>query len=89
MYGANPVALPLAVETATPAATEHLSSLNKAREEALATHKLAGQKMTQQNMKHTKPFKQGQKVWLESRNLHMHHENSHLNEKDPSPFRRF
>ena len=47
MYGANPVVLPLVVETATPAATECLSSLNKAREEALATHELACQKMTQ------------------------------------------
>ena len=47
MYGANPVALPLAVKTTAPAATEHLSSLNKAREEALAAHELAHQKMTQ------------------------------------------
>ena len=57
MYGANPVALPLAVETTALAATEHLSSLNKAREEALAAHELTCQKMTQRNMKHTKPFK--------------------------------
>ena len=47
MYGANPVALPLAAETTAPAATECLSSLNKAREEALAAHKLACQKMMQ------------------------------------------
>ena len=47
MYGTNPVALPLAAETTAPAATEHLSSLNKAREEALATHELAHQKMMQ------------------------------------------
>ena len=43
MYGANPVALPLTVETTTaPAATERLSSLNKAREEALAAHDCNG-----------------------------------------------
>ena len=71
MYGANPVALPLAVETTAPAATKCLSSLNKAREEALAAHEPARQKMMQQNMKHMKPFKQGQKLWLESRNLHI------------------
>ena len=47
MYGTNPVALPLAIETAAPAATECLSSLNKAREEALAAHELACQKMMQ------------------------------------------
>ena len=44
MYGTNPVALPLAVETTAPVATECLSSLNKAREEALAAHELACQK---------------------------------------------
>ena len=71
MYGTNPVALPLATETIAPAVTECLSSLKKAREEALATHELARQKMTQRNMKHMKPFKQGQKVWLESRHLHI------------------
>ena len=71
MYGTNPMALPLAAKTTAPAVMEHLSSLNKAREEALATHELACQKMMQRNMKHTKPFKQGQKVWLESRNLHI------------------
>ena len=47
MYGANPVALPLAVETAAPAVTKCLSSLNKAREEALAACELAHQKMMQ------------------------------------------
>ena len=66
MYGANPVALPLAAKTIAPAVTERLSSLNKAREEALAAHELAHQKMMQRNMKHMKPFKQGHKVWLES-----------------------
>ena len=40
-------------------------------DEALVAHELAHQKMMQQNMKHTKPFKQGQKVWLESQNLHI------------------
>ena len=47
MYGANPVALPLAVETTAQSATEHLNYLNKAREEALAAHELAHQKMMQ------------------------------------------
>ena len=47
MYGTNPVVLPLAVETTAPAVTECLNSLNKAREEALAAHELAHQKMTQ------------------------------------------
>ena len=47
MYGANPVVLPLTAKTTAPAAMECLSSLNKAREEALAAHELAHQKMMQ------------------------------------------
>ena len=86
MYGTNPVALPLVVETAAPAATECLSSLNKAREEALAAHELAHQKMMQQTMKHTKPFKQGQKVWLESHNLHIPYTSQKLIPKQEGPF---
>jgi hypothetical protein len=47
MYGTDPVALPLAVENTTvPTATECLTSLNKAREEVLAAHDLAHQKMS-------------------------------------------
>ena len=45
MYGTNTMALPLAVETTAPAVTKCLSSLNKAREEALAAYELACQKM--------------------------------------------
>ena len=87
MYGANPVALPLAVETTTaPAATECLSSLNKAREEALAAHDLARQKMTQRTMKHSKPFKEGQKVWLESRNLRIPYASRKIAPKREGPF---
>ena len=85
MYGTNPVVLPLAVETAAPAATECLSSLNKARQEALAAHELTCQKMMQQNMKHMKPFKQGQKVWLESHTLHIPYMSQKLAPKQEGP----
>ena len=72
MYGINPVVLPLvAHKTTAPAAEECLNLLKKAREEVLAAHKLAHLKMTQRTMKHSKPFKEHDKVWLESRNLHI------------------
>jgi hypothetical protein len=87
MYGTNPVALPLTVENTTvPAATERLTSLNKAREEALTAHDLAHQKMTQRTMKHSKPFKIGQKVWLESRNLHIPYASRKITPKREGPF---
>ena len=41
---------------------------------------------SQQNMKHTKPFKQGQKVWLESRNLHIPYASRKLAPKQEGPF---
>jgi hypothetical protein len=88
MYGTDPVALPLAVENTTvPAATERLTSLNKAREEALAAHDLTHQKMTQRTMKHSKPFKTGQKVWLESRNLRIPYASRKIAPKREGPFR--
>ena len=86
MYGTNPMALPLTAEIMAPAAMERLSSLNKARKEALAAHELAHQKMMQRNMKHTKPFKQGQKVWLESCNLHIPYASRKLAPKREGPF---
>jgi hypothetical protein len=70
MYGSTPVALPQIIEqSATPVADEHIRLLIKAREEALAVHNLARLKMAQRTMKYSKPFKEGEKVWLDSKNL--------------------
>jgi hypothetical protein len=41
----------------------------RAREEALAAHELAKQLMASQINKKFEPFKTGDKVWLESKNL--------------------
>jgi hypothetical protein len=88
MYGTDPVALPLAVEpSSAPAASERLTQLIKAREEALSAHELARQKMAQRTMRHSKPFKLGQKVWLESRNLHIPYPSRKTAPKREGPFR--
>ena len=88
MYGVNPVALPLVThKTTAPAAEERLNSLKKAREEALAAHELARLKMTQRTMKHSKPFKEHDKVWLESRNLRIPYQSRKLAPKREGPFR--
>ena len=88
MYGVNPVALPLIThKTTTPAAEEHLNLLKKAREEALAVHELACLQMTQRTMKHSKPFKEHDKVWLESRNLCISYQSRKLAQKQEGPFR--
>src|SRR5258708_21716499 len=70
IYRIEPIALPKVIHrTNTPTAEGHLIMLKIAREEALAAHDIAHQKMMQHTMCHSKPFKIGQKVWLESKNL--------------------
>src|SRR5258705_1499195 len=70
IYGTEPVALPKVIlRTNAPTVEGHLIALKIAREEALAAHDLAHQKMTQRTMRHSKPFKLGQKVWLESKRI--------------------
>src|SRR5258705_2471254 len=70
IYGTEPIALPKVIHrTNAPTAECRLIALEIAREEALAAHDLACQKMTQRTMHYSKPFKLGQKVWLESKNL--------------------
>ena len=71
----------------------HLSHLiiqtfwpSKAQKEAEAAHKLARQTMMEQITQGTKPFKKGEKVWLESKYLKLRYEMKKLapNEKGPS-----
>ena len=88
MYGSTPVALPQVTEqSATPVADERIRSLIKAREEALAAHDLARLKMAQRTMKHSKPFKEGEKVWLDSKNLRIPYQSRKLAPKREGPFK--
>ena len=86
MYRANPVALPPVTNaTNAPAAEEHLKELKTAQEEALAAHELACLKMTQRTMRQSKPFKEGEKVWLESKNLCIPYQSQKLTPKQEGP----
>ena len=70
IYGIKPVTLPEVSEnTNSPVTNDHINQLYKSREEALATHNLAGMKMTERTTNRTKPFKVNNQVWLESKNL--------------------
>ena len=70
IYGIKPVTLPEVSEnTNSPVTNDHINQLYKSREEALATHDLAGMKMTERTTNRTKPFKVNNQVWLESKNL--------------------
>ena len=70
MYGESPIALPHSFEnTKFPSIEEKTRKLMKDREEALAAHELARTRMIERRKSNFTPFKVGDKVWLDSRNL--------------------
>jgi len=70
MFGESPTTLPFLFEsTKYPAVEDRMKSLIKNREEALAAHELARTCMVDQWKLTFIPFKKGDKVWLDSRNM--------------------
>jgi hypothetical protein len=70
MFGESPLAIPLSFEnTKYPSIEEKTTALLRNREEALAAHELARNRMTERRKSTFTPFKKGDKVWLDSRNL--------------------
>jgi hypothetical protein len=70
MMGYEPLGLPTTFpKTNVPEAEKRLSTLFHARNEAQAAHKLARQIMMEQITQKFIPFKKGDKVWLDSKNL--------------------
>ena len=77
---------PVTNATNAPAAEECLKELKTAQEEVLAAHELAHLKMTQRTMRQSKQFKEGEKVWLESKNLCIPYQSQKLTPKREGPF---
>ena len=70
MMGYNLRAIPTVTPTTNvPAVEEHLDNLWQAQQEAEAAHKLTRQRMVERITKDFTPFKEGQQVWLHSKNL--------------------
>jgi transposase InsO family protein len=70
MMGYKPQAIPTAFpKTNVPSVKQRILNLQKAREEAIAAHDLARQKMAERTTRGFTPFKKGNKVWLEGTNL--------------------
>ena len=87
MMGYAPTLIPTAYpKTRKINIQEHLVSLQKARDEALAAHELARQIMAERITKHFVPFQKGQKVYLEGRNLKLRYANRKLAPKREGPF---
>ena len=70
MMGYEPCALSLVIsDTTIPAVETRLKTLSATRNKALAVHELARQVMVARTRQSFSPFKLGDKVWLEARNL--------------------
>ena len=71
MMGYNPHAIP-SVYPSTPVSAGEtcLKLLKKVHKEALAAHELARQRMAEHIIRGFTPFRKGQRVWLDAKNLH-------------------
>lgn len=74
IMGENPLSIPMAhVSSKFPAVKERLETLQAYQHEALAAHELARVHMANKITSTFKPFTEGQKVWLEAKNLSTSH----------------
>ena len=70
MFGGSPVANPLSYKsTKYPTMEDRMKVLLQNREEALAAHELARSRIAEQRKSTFIPFRKGDQVWLDSRNL--------------------
>jgi hypothetical protein len=70
MMGYIPTPLPLAFDkTNIPSNEQRIAILQKARDEALACHELARQKMMGRTKRDLPTFRENDQVWLDARNL--------------------
>jgi hypothetical protein len=70
--GINPPGIPEIIETPTIESLEQcLRNIDQIRTEAIASHKIAMEKMSKHITLDFKPFTLGQPVWLEAKNLRL------------------
>ena len=87
MMGYEPHALPSTIQnSAIPAVETRLKNLTAAQNKALAAHELAQQVMATHTQQRFVPFKKGEKVWLEARNLKCSVTNLKFAPKREGPF---
>ncbi|KAI5116973.1 hypothetical protein M0805_002060, partial [Coniferiporia weirii] len=87
MMGYNPIPIPSVIEdTDLPSLSQRLRLLTSIRKEALAAHDLAHTHMARFRTQGFKPFKLGDKVWLEATNLHFPNRSRKLSPEQEGPF---
>ena len=70
MHGESPKTLPITFEkTKYPTIKERIHTLIRDREEALAAHELAMRRIANRRKNTFTPFKTGDLVWLDTRNI--------------------
>ena len=88
MYGLNPRGIPAILEETNIESTEQrIESLDQARKEAIAAHKLAAERMQHRIKSRFQPFALGQKVWLENKNLRLPFKSKKIAPKRLGPFK--
>ena len=87
MFGESSLAIPLSFKnTNYPSIEERMGTLLRNREEALAAHELARNRMIERRKSTFVPFKKGDKVWLDSRNLKtVYHKKMKPRQEGPFP----
>ena len=86
MFGNSPVAIPYTFKnTKFPNLEDKMKTLQKNQEEALAAHELARTQMIKRGKSNFTPFKQGDKVWLDTRNIKMNYHKK-IRPKREGPF---
>ncbi|ESK81432.1 hypothetical protein Moror_9651 [Moniliophthora roreri MCA 2997] len=87
IMGYNPRPLPMAFEkTSVPSVEECLNKLQKLRGEVAGMMEIARRKMIERANKITDKFVEGQKVWLEGKNLDFGYPSKKLSPKQEGPF---
>jgi hypothetical protein len=87
MMGYEPQAIPTAFpKTNVPSVEQRILNLQKARDEAIAVHDLARQKMAERTTQGFTLFKKGDKVWLEGTNLQIRYQSRKFTPKREGPF---
>ena len=82
----EPRAYPKIGQTFIPSLEEQLSLLTQTRDEALAAHERTQQMMKEWITTKFTPWKVGDKVWLEGRNLLLHYPTKKLAPRREGPF---
>ncbi len=86
LYGYQLKLIPLAFTSTNSPSADQILQWQQKLQEALGSHEIAQQKMEERCSMAWPSYKVGDRVWLETTNLHFHLEKAKLEPKQMSPF---